>query len=90
MIMKAILYPENGQPVEITPANGADFSLEEMQKLVGGLVECHEIDGKLWCGDEEGIMKNKDINLKVTDMISGKLLGPAVGAWVVCEPSMFK
>lgn len=38
--MKAgILITATGVTVGVTPANGADYKLEELQRLVGGLIE---------------------------------------------------
>lgn len=51
--------------VEVKPANGREFTLEEVQALVGGYVEMVALPRKgesLLC-DEEGMLKNKRLNL---------------------------
>lgn len=59
---EAIIIHTDGTEEKVSPANGNDFSLEEVQKIVGGYIEvvnlgngnilvCHE-EGKLLCLDE--------------------------------------
>lgn len=63
----ATLVKENGDKVEISPANGKMFELEEVQKLVGGYIEIiHLGKGDVMIIDEEGKLKNKTINSVAT------------------------
>lgn len=87
---KAILYPAGGNAKDIMPANGTDFQLDELQRLVGGQIEIHRIDDKLYICDEEGALKGKDMNLLITDKIGEKLNGPAYGDWIICDSDMVK
>lgn len=36
-------YAENGVVVSITPENGTDFSLEELEMIVGGIISVHSM-----------------------------------------------
>ena len=59
----ATLVKENGDKIEIAPANRKMFELEEVQKLVGGYIEIvHLGKGDVMILDEEGKLKNKGIN----------------------------
>lgn len=63
----ATLVKENGDKVEISPANGNMFELEEVQKLVGGYIEIiHLGKGDVMIIDEEGKLKDKQINSVAT------------------------
>jgi hypothetical protein len=43
----AKIYKANGEVLDIEPKNGTDFKLEELQAIVGGLIDCQMTnDGK--------------------------------------------
>jgi hypothetical protein len=53
----------------IAPANGTNFSLEELQQAVGGYIEIVRViktDDYIMVIDEEGKLKNKPVNLAAT------------------------
>lgn len=57
----------DGSVVSIEPKNGKDFSLEELQNIVGGYVEIHKLkNNELMVMDEEGYFKRKHTNSKAT------------------------
>lgn len=63
----AILVKENGDKVEIFPANGKMFELEEVQRLVGGYIEIVNLGGEdVMVVDEEGKLKGKPVNTVAT------------------------
>ena len=65
----AQIIKSNGQTTEVTPKNGTDFSLEELQTIVGGWIEIVNLrDGRLLCLDEEGKLKGKERNHVATDI----------------------
>lgn len=65
----AQIIKSNGQVIEATPKNGTDFSLEELQTIVGGWIEIVNLrDGRLLCLDEEGKLKGKQRNHVATDI----------------------
>lgn len=53
------------QPVQ--PVNGSNFTLEEMQTIVGGYIELVELDGNTtMVVNEEGKLEDLPLNLKAT------------------------
>lgn len=65
------------------PSNGEAFTLEELQKAVGGYVQFapQTIPGVIIVCDEEGRMKGKEIN-KLASFVSNQLL---VGDVLFCD-----
>lgn len=56
-----------GKVTEVSPENGADFSLRELQKIVGGYIEVLNLyGGELMVVNEEGKLKGLGINEKAT------------------------
>lgn len=53
--MKGILIKENGLQANIEPKNGTDFTLEELQSAVGGLIDIIRLSqGKIFVINDEG------------------------------------
>ena len=51
--------------------NGKKFTLEELQRYVGGLIECTGLyDGRVMVTDEEGKLKGKHPNIKATQILN--------------------
>ena len=59
----------NGVEQEVSPKNGTDFSLEEMQGIVGGYIEIMPLDktGEIMVLNEEGKLMRLPLNEKATD-----------------------
>jgi len=77
----ATIYKTNGEVIETTPKNGRDFSLEEMQEIVGGFIEIVYLDnGQLMIVNEEGkinglpLNENASMLVGYTDLIMGDVL----------------
>lgn len=71
----AKIYKTNGEVIETQPKNGTDFSLKELQSIVGGYVEVVNLqDGRLLLCDEDGRAKDKPFNKKATEELH-KALG---------------
>lgn len=92
--MKATIYRTDGEMQEITPANGKEFQLEELQKIVGGLIEiipCND-SNLIMILDEEGKLKNKPFNSEATELVSEIIPSwdVIVGDVLVCESSLVK
>lgn len=52
---------------EVKPMNGTDFSLEELQYFVGGLIEIVWLkDGKIMVVNEEGKLNGSPMNVPAT------------------------
>ena len=67
----AILITMSGDRVKIKPAEKF-FTLEELQKLVGGYIQVINLDGdKVMIMDEEGKLKHKEVNIDATERARG-------------------
>lgn len=77
-IMKA------GAPIaSVEPKNGTDFSLEELQKIVGGYIEIVNVNEEyIMVVNEEGKLLGLPINPSAT-IIARQ--GPIVGDVLVCR-----
>ena len=65
----AQIIKATGEVIEVAPKNVTDFSLEELQAIVGGWIEIVNLrDGRLLCLDEEGKLKGKERNYVATDI----------------------
>jgi hypothetical protein len=65
----AQIITTNDQTIAVEPKNGKDFTLEEMQKIVGGYIECIYLPNKMiMIIDEEGKCKDKPINYAATTL----------------------
>ena len=85
--MKAVVYKTDGSKVFVEPQNKKEFTLEEMQSLVGGYVELiGHFFNYLVLGDEEGGLKNKPYNRTA----SLKFGFPLMGDIVFCPTELFK
>lgn len=63
----AKIYKMNGEVLDIEPKNGQDFQLEELQTIVGGLIQIIEInDTEIMVINEEGKLENLPLNEQAT------------------------
>ena len=66
--MATIVYPD-GREEPTEPANGVNFSLEELQRVVQGYIEIIPCkDGRIMVCNEESKMLGLDRNQKATDL----------------------
>lgn len=66
----AKFYRYDGIIEDVTPKNGNDFTLEEMQAMVGGYIETLSLtDGKWIVVNEEGKLHNLPLNFNATKII---------------------
>jgi len=91
----AQIIKTTGEVIETKPANGTDFSIEELQAIVGGYIEVVSLrDGRLIVCDEEGKLKGKDRNHKATDILQAAFAFPThdfiVGDVLVCDADEIK
>ncbi|HIB21727.1 MAG TPA: DUF3846 domain-containing protein [Rhodospirillales bacterium] len=83
----AFIINTSGDETEMTPKNGSDFELKELQDVVGGLIELVALtNGKLLIVDEEGLLKSLPINTKAS-MLARR---PIVGTAIICEDHQLK
>lgn len=55
---------------KVDPANGTDFSLNELNEIVDGYIEVLHIGDKLLVCNEEGKLNNLSYNAKATRLIN--------------------
>ena len=86
MIMAKIIKA-SGEFVAIEPKNGKNFSLEELQSIVGGYIEIVYLsDGSLMVVNEEGLLKELPYNL-VASGIAGFYI---VGDVLLCKENQMR
>lgn len=63
METQAYLIKTDGEVIPVSPKNQVDFSLEELQSFVGGLIELIYLgDGRIMVVNEEGKINDLDLN----------------------------
>lgn len=81
------LISANGGERVVMPANGTDFKLREVQKMIGGYVEVVYLrDGRIMLVDEEGLLKGLPLN-RAASRMAGR---PIVGEALVMPNDMFR
>jgi hypothetical protein len=67
--MKAKIYKADGSIIDVKPNNGTDFSLEELQEIVGGFIEIVSLmDNEIMVINEEGKLIDLPFNETATQM----------------------
>lgn len=94
---KAYIIKASGDIQEVSPKNGSDFSLEELQEIVGGYIEVvyfHDGTNRIMIVDEEGKLKNYPINEAASEIAyQGKGVGIMdyiVGDVLLCNSKQVK
>ena len=87
----AKLFKVDGTVEDVKPANGTDFTLEELQKMVGGLIQVVPVfKSKYIVVDEEGRLKGYQHNVIASLLVDGQINGDIVGDMVLCSRAEFK
>jgi hypothetical protein len=87
----AKLFKVDGTIEDVKPANGTDFTLEELQKMVGGLIQVVPVfRTKLIVVDEEGRMKKYKHNVIASMLVDGQINGDIVGDMLLFDRKEFK
>jgi hypothetical protein len=74
--MKAKILKTTGEVLEVEPKNKTDFSLEELQEIVGGYIEIVQLgDRKVMVVNEDGVFFNLPINTKATNLYNSVIVG---------------
>jgi len=83
----AMIFFADGRSKPVSPANGSDFKLRELQKVVGGLIEVVYLpNNKIMVANEEGLLMRLPPNRSAT-----RLAGhPIVGDVVVMDSDMLR
>lgn len=90
---KATLIKSDGSITEIEPKNGSDFSLEELQQLVGGSIEIIPYqDEQVFVVNEEGKLSQLPYNKKATEklFLAHYTNDYFVGDVLICPTSMIR
>lgn len=78
----AQIIKTTGEIIETEPSNGTDFSLTELQAVVGGFIEVvHLSDGRLMVVNDEGKLNGLPINPKASELYPDIIVGDVL----VCE-----
>lgn len=84
----ATLYKTDGTSEEVTPKNGKDFKLDELNAFVEGFIEIVRLKGgKILVINEEGKLEGLKFNDKATELYQ-KAHGPVdviVGNALYCD-----
>ncbi len=82
----AKLIKTDGTETIVYPAHGKSFTLQELQKLVGGYIEMvRTVDGKQMIINEEGKLNDLPVNDKATVLYVHCLADVIVGDAVILE-----
>lgn len=89
----AMIIRSNFTSEQVTPANGTNFSLEELQAIVGGYIELVQLpqDMEMYC-NEEGKLKGLPYN-SVATALTRKVLAASdeiVGDVIVGSYKLFR
>lgn len=100
---KATVYEADGREFEVTPNNGTDFTLAELQHIVGGSIEIINLpSGKMLVCNENGRLIPLPVNAKATEVwrkefpieqYDGNNEAYTIGVMgnvVICDPEMVK
>lgn len=84
----ARIIKANGEITEVSPANGKDFKLEELQTIVDGYIEVIWMpEDKIMVINEEGKLLKLPVNEKATKIYQDNFCYPdiIVGDVLVCD-----
>lgn len=91
--MAQIFYTD-GREEQVTPENGKTFTLEELQKIVGGYVQLIDLGEQFMVVDEEGKIKRQKRNEQATAIFRARtytMYGDyIVGVALICDKEMIE
>lgn len=64
----ATIYKATGERESVSPNNGTDFQLEELQNIVGGYIEIIRFEDNIMVLNEEGKLMRLPYNQYATDL----------------------
>lgn len=85
----ATVMPAVGKSYELAPADGKTFTMQELQKLVGGYFQALRVeDGRWMYCNEDGKALKLPRNEEATALMRGRIASRdyLVGTVVVCSP----
>ena len=90
--MKGRILYVDGREEFIEPKNGTDFSLEELQTIIGGHIEIVQLgDERIMVVNEEGKIHRLPLNVRATCIVNGAgIADTIVGNVLICRSEMVK
>lgn len=89
--MQSVIFMASGSIKKVDPANGKDFSLEELNEIVDGYIEILHIGDKLLVCNEEGKLQNLQYNATATRLINAVgIKDYIVGNALFCDKDKIK
>lgn len=89
--MQSVIIMADGLLKKVDPANGTDFSLNELNEIVDGYIEVLHIGDKLLVCNEEGKLNNLPYNVKATRLINAVgIKDYIVGNVLFCDKDKIK
>lgn len=89
--MQSVIIMADGLQKKVAPANGTDFSLDELNGIVGGYIEVLHIEDKLLVCNEEGKLNDLPYNAIATQLINAAgIKDYIVGNVLFCEKDKIK
>lgn len=89
--MQSVIFMASGSIKIVDPANGKDFSLEELKEIVDGYIEILHIGDKLLVCNEEGKLQNLQYNATATRLINAAgIKDYIVGNALFCDKDKIK
>lgn len=90
--MAPVILKVDGSQQDYPPANGKTFTLDELKKAIGGgWIEIIRLPGgRLMVIDEEGKLKNMELNRQATLLLPFFMKDCIVGDALLCEASMIE
>lgn len=88
----AKIFKTDGDVLNVEPKNGKDFSLEELQAVVGGYIEIADMGDEFMVLNEEGKLLNLPLNERATALYKKKVYAGdyIVGDVLVCNKNQVK
>ena len=89
--MQSVIFMASGSIKIVDPANGKDFSLEELNEIVDGYIEILHIGDKLLVCNEEGKLQNLQYKATATCLINAAgIKDYIVGNALFCDKDKIK
>ena len=89
--MQSVIIMADGLQKKVDPANGTDFSIDELNEFVDGYIEILHIGDKLLVCNKEGKLKNLQYNATATCLINAAgIKDYIVGNALFCDKDKIK
>ena len=89
--MQSVIITTDGLQKKVDPANGTDFSIDELNEFVDGYIEILHIGDKLLVCNEEGKLQNLQYNATATRLINAAgIKDYIVGNALFCDKDKIK